>query len=163
MTCIYIYKNYWIRLAHCDPHAVCCSVCRGCWDKRPMFWNCTRCPKLSPLSGEVVIQCGTIWSPKGFDISRLCHSNLSRSEDHSFLESSAKKGSPAVNLLLYSLHPPTYVGKVGKVGEWHIPFAKICCIMKCLNKLSKARLLFWKHSFNNADWKSLWVIWIPYT
>ena len=25
-----------------------------------MFWNCTRCPKLSPLSGEVVIQCGTI-------------------------------------------------------------------------------------------------------
>ena len=83
------------------------------WDKRAMFWNCTRCPKLSPLSGEVVIQCGTIWSPKGFDISRLCHSNLSRSEDHSFLESSAKKGSPAVNLLLYSLHPPTYVGKVG--------------------------------------------------
>ena len=70
------------------------------WDKRAMFWNCTRCPKLSPLSGEVVIQCGTIWSPKGFDISRLCHSNLSRSEDHSFLESSAKKGSPAVNLLL---------------------------------------------------------------
>ena len=96
----HLYKNYWIGLAHCDPHAVCCSVCRGCWDKRPMFWNCTRCPKLSPLSGEVVIQCGTIWSPKGFDISRLCHSNLSRSEDHSFLESSAKKGSPAVNLLL---------------------------------------------------------------
>ena len=24
------------------------------------------------------------FSPKGFDISRLCHSNLSRSEDHSF-------------------------------------------------------------------------------
>ena len=61
------------------------------WDKRAMFWNCTRCPKLSPLSGEVVIQCGTIWSPKGFDISRLCHSNLSRSEGHSFL-SMAKKG-----------------------------------------------------------------------
>ena len=55
--------------------------------------NCTRCPKLSPsltcqqhteLNAEVVIQCGTIFEPKGFDISRLCHSNLSRSEGHSF-------------------------------------------------------------------------------
>ena len=34
---------------------------------------------------------GTIFEPKGFDISRLCHSNLSRSEGHSFL-SMAKKG-----------------------------------------------------------------------
>ena len=36
------------------------------------------------LNAEVVIQCGTIFEPKGFDISRLCHSNLSRSEGHSF-------------------------------------------------------------------------------
>ena len=53
--------------------------------------DCTRCPKLSAVNAEVVIQCGTIFEPKGFDISRLCHSNLSRSEGHSFL-SMAKKG-----------------------------------------------------------------------
>ena len=46
--------------------------------------DCTRCPKLSAVNAEVVIQCGTIFEPKGFDISRLCHSNLSRSEGHSF-------------------------------------------------------------------------------
>ena len=41
-------------------------------------------PALLSLNAEVVIQCGTIFEPKGFDISRLCHSNLSRSEGHSF-------------------------------------------------------------------------------